>query len=124
MRDPLVALDLQGDLGAVDPGRLDKLVVRQVETGRVDDGVERGESALGELRLREIVRHVDGIADRVAALLTEAQLEEGGEGRRDLDGAERGLGVTDESRIGGVRRDPHRTGVQDGHGDAVRRTTG
>jgi hypothetical protein len=65
------------------------------------------------------VRHVHGEADGVVPRLAEAQLEEGGEARRHLDGAERGVVAGDETGVGAVCRHPERTGVGHRHRDAV-----
>ena len=59
---------------------------------------------VGELGLGEVVRHVDGEAERVVAGLAEPQLEQRGQAARHLDACRRRLSCCgDQPRVGGVR---------------------
>jgi hypothetical protein len=99
-------------------GRLAELGVGQVEPGRGGHGAEERQRGRRIDGLGQVMRYLNGEAERIPAGLAEPQFEQGGGAAGQLDPVRQPLMPADQALAGGVRDHAERAGMRRAGRDA------
>src|SRR5665811_1998590 len=100
--DLLGARDLLKNLGPVKTCGGDQILSGDIEPRRSHEGIEPQDSSVGELRLSQVMGHMDREPERVVAGLAKAHLQQRRDAARHLHGTEEGLVLTNQLGRGRV----------------------